>query len=370
MGKSKRTKGGKPGKTKAASSDFPPGLAGIVGALLGAGLTFVVMNEPGPSSRPKPPTPVPSASPVRLEGEDGASTPGDELLADAMNPAAANFLAQMQAQAESTIAMIESNPDRLPAEDEDRRFIFPHESGKRWLALLGRMRAEEQDRWTAAFLRAGLDRLTGEEPEGGLAVTASFELPAAESIEGAEFNETGSIAMVLTRTHHRGQPPGDLIRLVPGEAHGKRIDKDVFRFCLAPDGDAVLYERAADPDDLLGKRELKIYHASRSEGLVIKTFDFPREQVGTLGPWDPTGVFVNLDVQVYAGGFEPSEVTAYTIDAFSPEQLVKVEPVGGADGGDDSAATGAESGDGTAESGDGSAGDADAETPGSDSSGG
>jgi hypothetical protein len=314
MGKKSRGKAAK--KSAKPKSDFPPSLAGATGLLIGAGLTWMVMTDSGAPNKPVRPEPT-KTSPAATSTVDPSSPLGGDQDLSAIQVQA---LAMHRKQADALVEEIMANPDRISAEDDDQRFVFPHPVRTRWLMLTGRARPQEQNRWTASLLTAA-----DESVRESLVVEAHFELAGAASIDSAQFNETGSVAYVLTRTHHRGQPPGDLIRLVPGENHGKIIDQDVFRFVMAPDGDAVLYERATDPKDLLGKRELKIYHASRQEGLVIRDFSFPKEQIGTLGPWDPSGVFVRVSTETYGSGFEPASVDHFTLDAFNPTKLVPVE---------------------------------------------
>lgn len=315
MGKKSRGKAAK--KSASPKSDFPPALAAVTGLLVGAGLTWMAMTDSGAPNLPRPePT---RTSPSATSKVDPDSPLGGED--DDLSPLQVQALAMHRQQADQLVQEIMANPDRISAEDDDQRFVFPHPVRTRWLLLTGRARPQESNRWTASLLVA-----QDEAVRDSMKVEAHFELAGAASIDGAQFNETGSVAYVLTRTHHRGQPPGDLIRLVPGEKHGQVIDADVFRFVMAPDGDAVLYERATDPEDLLGQRELKIYHASRKEAAVIRSFDYPKEQIGDLGPWDPSGVFVRVNTETYGSGFEPASIDHFTLDAFNPTKLVAVDP--------------------------------------------
>lgn len=304
----------RPGASGGGSPEtgFPAGPALAAGLLVGAGLTWLVMKgPPGEGPRPAPPTATVPA------GQDGPAVDTSNL-----SHSQAQGVAMLQAQINAQLEQFEQNPDRIPAEDEDQRMLFRHQATGRWVLLLGRTRAEKKSAWTASILRDGPDSLTGERPEKGLAVDASFELPGAEGIETVEISATGSVVLVLTRRHFRGQGPGDLIRLVPGEGHGRVIDHDVFRFSLARDGDALLYERAASSDELHGKREVKLFHASRSETKQVREFEYPKVQVGELGPWDDNGVFVNLSIVEYAGGFEPSKIERFKLDGFNPTQLI------------------------------------------------
>jgi len=305
-----------PSKKTHPASGFSPALAGAIGLILGAVLTWG-LRAPVPGERPPPPTEAAPGNP----GQPAGGGPDLSELTFEQQQA----LAMQNAQVDQILQDMENNPGRLPAEDEDRRFLYRLEDPGRWLLITGRARAEKLTAWTAAVLRDGPDSLTGEPPEQGLAVEAVFTLPAAKSIETGAFAKTGSVAIVLTRKQNRGQGPGTLVRLVPGEGHGQVIDQDVFRFALAGDGDALLYEKAADPAELLGERELRIYHASRSEAKTVRTFAFPQEQIGDLGPWDPSGVFVNLSIETYEeGSFEPV-VERYKLDGFNPTQLVPIE---------------------------------------------
>lgn len=315
MAKNKRGKSAPSGGTP--RSDFPPSLAGVAGLLVGAGLTWLAMTDAGAPPRPVRPTSKPVSPAATSKVDPDSPLGGDD---GDLSPIQLQALAMHRQQADALVQEIMANPDRISAEDDDQRFVFAHPVRTRWLLLTGRARPEESNRWTASLLVAD-----DEAARESLKVEAHFELAGAASIDSAQFNETGSVAYVLTRTHHRGQPPGDLIRLVPGERHGKVIDTDVYRFVMAPDGDAVLYEKAADPADLLGRRDLRIYHASREEAQTIRSFAFPKEQIGDLGPWAPSGVFVRVSTETYGEGFEPASVDHFTIDAFNPTQLVPVE---------------------------------------------
>lgn len=321
----KRRSSGKPGKpgSKNNATGFPPGLAVFIGFLLGAGLTWLVLQEPMPNKNPGlAPTPTPTG-PAQVEAETG----GDGTVRLHMQGGTfqqQQSIKMMEQQFNAQIQLMNQNPGLIPAEDDDLRYRFFHAPSNRHLLLLGRAHPEDRDRWTALVARTGPSPFTGEAPEQGLVVEASFELGGAHAMETAAFSESGHVMMVLTRAHNRGQGPGDLIRLVPGESHAKRIDTDVFRFLLSPDGDAVIYERATDPEDHLGPRELKLFHASRRETHQILEYAFPRTQLGVLGPWDSSGVFADLSVLHFEDGFEPSSEEHYKIDGFNPTKLIPV----------------------------------------------
>jgi hypothetical protein len=319
MAKKKNKLPGTPGK-KTRSSDFPPGLAVFIGFLLGAGLTWMVLQEEPPSSRP-PATPTGPAA-IRT-----GTTPDGKFKISTKNMTAeqAQSMMLMQQQIDGAIQMMEMNPGRIPAEDEAMRFDFAHPTTGRHLLVLGRAQGGGADHWNATVVRTGKDPLSGDAPKNGLEIEASFELGGAESMETATFSEGGNVGRLLTRAHNRGQAPGDLIRLAPGEDHARKIDTNVFRFTLSPDGDVVLYERAVNSEDLLGKRELKLFHASSGEIHRIQGFDYPKVQIGTLGPWDETGVFADLTIQEYLDGFEPSSTKRYRLDGFNPTKLIPLD---------------------------------------------
>lgn len=319
MGKSKKKRPPRPRPDAGPSTSGPGPVAGaIVGAIVGCLLTL--------AARPGGPAPARPGGDESPGSETGTSAPLRDAMDGTSSPIQEQGAAMLRQQIEAQMAAMKQDPGRIDAEDPDRQYVFPDRTGKRWLVLLGRARPDDRDRWTAAIVRAAKDPMSGQAPEGGLAVEGSFELPGAMGIEGAAFNETGSIAMVLTRSHSRARAPGDLYRLVPGERHARHVDEAVFKFALSPGGDSAVYQRALDPEETLGARELKIFHASRQESQVVRSFDYPREQLGSLGPWGPGGVFVELTVERYGDGFRPESVVKYTLDPFNPSNF---NPVGG-----------------------------------------
>lgn len=274
------------------------------------GLLIGVVGTLGVQALRSPAAPTgPGADPTSTE----VSIPTGDI-----DPTRQQGIERLIGQIEASVRELDQQPDILPAEDPERQLLFRHPRGDRWLLVLGRARPDDRDRWTVASIRSGPDPLTGEAPERGIAIEGTFDLPGAQGIEAAEFNELGSVGMLLTRSASRARGPGDLYRLIPGEQHARKIDEAVFRFALAPDGDAVVYERALDPTEPLGERELKIFHASNNEALAVRSFEFPREQIGQLGPWGPGGVYLELTLERYGEGFKPESVLRYSLDPFNP----------------------------------------------------
>lgn len=281
----------------------------VVALLLGACLGALGTSSLGPSG-PGPAATAP-ASPE----------PDRSNLTDTQRIAVAN----LESQVDAALQTLKEEPDLFPTEDKSRRLILKHPAQERWLFGFGVARPDAADRWSLAVVRAGKDPLAGTLPKQGLDIEAVFEIPGAQGMEAAAFNETGSVALVLTRSVSRAKPPGELFRLVPGEAHARRIDSNVFRFTLAPDGDAIVYERSVQPGDDFGPRELKIYHASRGRTQLIKPIAFPKEQLGALGPWGPGGVYLGLSLVRYgSASLAPESVTSYTLDPFNPSNFTEL----------------------------------------------
>ncbi len=291
-----------------AGSPFSAFVPALLGVVVGAMGTLV-------ATKSDQPTPPPGSTPSA--GSPGS--PGSQL-----DPLQREGFDNLRAQIESQIQGMD--PDRIPTEDQDRQFVFRFGKRNRWLLAVGRARPEDTDRWSVALARTEKDPVYGELPDAGLAIDAVFDLPGALGIEGGAFNETGSIAALLTRSRSRARAPGDLYRLVPGEGYARKVDDNVFRFALAPDGDSLVYERAVHPEQDFGERELKIFHASQDTVAVLRSFAYPKEQLGRLGPWGPGGVFLELTIDRYGDGIGPPNTTTFTLDPFNPTNFV---PVGG-----------------------------------------
>lgn len=285
------------------------------GALAGALLTYVA-TRPIHAEAPEPDGPPLATKPI-LGDDDG--------LTDMQRQGFARLKQQILADVQG----LPGSDDQIPAEDEDRRFVVRHPEKPVWLMALGRARPAERDKWTVAVVDT--------EAEAGLGVRASYELPGANGIETAAFNAFGSVAILLTRKDSRARPPGDLYRIVPGENRATKVDEGVFKFTVSGDGDALVYERALDPEVPLGARELKIFHASREQSQVVASYEYPKEQVGQLGPWGPGDVFLEVKVDRYGETFGPPKTSSYTLDPFNPENfsLTDGEDEGGGSEGDD-----------------------------------
>lgn len=317
MAKKKKRRGAPAPSSPPASEGMPTGVVAFLSFLVGAILMYV--------GSPKVPANDPHAGHNHPPGQHPSPTKATEKSGAAgdLNYAEQRFYETQKMQTKIILEELRRNPGRIPAEGKDLLRVFPHPDKKIWFTLFGQAEADSAPSWVGALVHQDPGRLG--DLSDGLRLESHFALPPAEEIEKGKFNGTGSVFVLLTRKYERGQPPGQLIRIVPGEDQAQIVDEDVFDFALSPDGDAILYQKAIASDDLLGPRELKVYHGSQAEGASLRKLSYPKEQISEIGPWDPSGVFVSLTILTFEGGFEPTKTERFTVDAFNPTKLIPVE---------------------------------------------
>lgn len=253
--------------------------AGHLATSMGRRLAFVVALTAGPAHaadvRPGP-SPLPSVRTPLLMGPGSGGSPSD-------------FRKNLEADVDVLVGELEANektgfrrPAPLPVVAAYRGpcqgvLFIPREVGGR--------------RSFAALLL--------EEPVGPL--IEGFE---GTAIDTPTWTKEGTYLAFIVRRLSLMEVGGDLWILRVAEPFARRIDQNVTKFAIAPEGMRWVYERLREPD-LHAPRDLIAADFSQDtpRTRVVEPLEYPTFQLEELGPWG-VGTAIPYTVADYREGLD------------------------------------------------------------------
>ena len=197
------------------------------------------------------------------------------------------------------------------------------------LAALALSRDEKgENRWSVLILNSTT-----------LEVTQVYDFIKAYHLNRMEWSPDGGYLLVLAEDVNLSGPPGSLSVIDPTTKQAFVIDRGVFQYALSPKAQELVYEKAVNPDEPFGKRE--IYHSSFEKLLAtlrdpqvstqatpkqhaelvrqqathrLLELDYPKEQLEGFKSWSGDGKSLHMTVYRYGAGATRAARVRFVLD--------------------------------------------------------
>jgi hypothetical protein len=225
------------------------------------------------------------------------ATAGPEATAAAENRGAENrgaeFTAQVGREIDDAIRAISARErDRIVIGARPVEHVVARGPGG-LVALAYARETPDGILWPILVLRGGGQRL---------AVVAALDFLRAFRIDRMEWGGGGAYLAVLTQSDSLAGPGGQLAIIMVESARAKHVDDGVFSFTMSRDGRHLVYQRAKDPANLHGPREIVHSDGVSGERRVVAELDYPTVQLARLGALDAAAGRVPVKLRDYTQG--------------------------------------------------------------------